>query len=341
MQAAVSADAQSEAPATAPLESSDQDNYEPFRDVMALEMRLKKWATTAVGQQLTLYLHDPGAFNPRRTLPPLLTALFNRNPNNKKKPLVFLAGVHKGGSIQTLLSVKPEARVMGFEIQMGAYAFASKRFSKSSNVELYHVGASHKESRRRIATDHTDQSEGAGLHPSRGCHQVVNCRESPYTVATEPLSAFYDRRQGQGSLSIKNFDPVDFLLVDTEGHEPQVVAGLRLHEEKYRRVFPLFQFDLGAAWTDERHDRRFPSAFALCVWLEQVGYNLYLVRTNGLMPLAPEFFRLFDLTTVPDKSNFVRGTVLAVYYKLPVLSPYMDLSIDNYVRIPSSCGLFP
>ena len=45
---------------------------------------------------------------------------------------------------------------------------------------------------------------------------------------------------------------VSYALIDVEGHEMGVIAGMNLAQ--LRDTFPIFQYELGGTWIDDRHE---------------------------------------------------------------------------------------
>merc|ERR1719210_1691102 len=88
---------------------------------------------------------------------------------------------------------------------------------------------------------------------------------------------------------------VDFVLIDVEGHEPNVIKGMNLDLEENRRTFPVFQFELGGTWADSRRDKDQWDQYATAKHLRSWGYQLFLLGARQEQPVlwqvAPELFR--------------------------------------------------
>jgi FkbM family methyltransferase len=67
---------------------------------------------------------------------------------------------------------------------------------------------------------------------------------------------------------------VTYALVDVEGYEVPAIQGMRL--ETNAAVFPVFQYELGGTWVDDRHATNW-TQYDLAVYLERLGYKLFLI----------------------------------------------------------------
>ena len=74
-------------------------------------------------------------------------------------------------------------------------------------------------------------------------------------------------------------DEVNYVLIDVEGKEPNVIRGMGL--ETNRQMFPLFQYELGGTWSDSRHDTGQWGQYGIAMYLKALGYALYLMGGDG------------------------------------------------------------
>lgn len=117
-----------------------------------------------------------------------------------------------------------------------------------------------------------------------------------------------------------------YTVLDVEGHESCVIAGMSLQHERFRRIFAAFQYEIGGCWAarDPRHPPGSMSLYEVALFLHSRGYRLYLIGARGgdatasdkgdatLLPLQPEFFQLAS-TQDEGFGPFVAGNVLAIH----------------------------
>lgn len=109
----------------------------------------------------------------------------------------------------------------------------------------------------------------------------------------------------------EKIERVDYVLIDVEGKEPNVIRGIKL--DSMRHVFPVFQYELGGTWTDSRHDENQWSQYGVAMYLKALGYKLFLIGAKNNLPelleVEPEFFRIF----CHRPEAYVDGNMLALH----------------------------
>ncbi|CAE7231361.1 slc35b2 [Symbiodinium sp. CCMP2592] len=221
-----------------------------------------------------------------------------------RNALVFLAGANKGQSTGNVLSACPRARMHIFEIVPKLFEQQQKRFKDSPWVTVHRRGWSDK-----VQTFHiTAPAEGvelAGLYEATG--RWRNAPQLEETVETVTLAGLL--------LELGIQSQVNYVLIDVEGKEPNVIRGMGL--ETNRQMFPLFQYELGGTWSDSRHDAGQWGQYGVAMYLKALGYALYLMGGDGgqdpkkliLLHVEPEFFRW--VCWRPEA--FVDGNLLVVH----------------------------
>jgi hypothetical protein len=103
-------------------------------------------------------------------------------------------------------------------------------------------------------------------------------------------------------------------VIDTEGFEPFVIAGMGLQHQKNRLRFSMFQFEIGGTWAvnDDSHLKGAMGLGETFTFLQNRGYLLYIIGRHGVYPVTPGFY-----DKVPKLNEgygeFIAGNVLAVY----------------------------
>lgn len=217
-------------------------------------------------------------------------------------PTILVCGAHHGESMSNILQVCDRATIHGFEIQQQAFVLASQAFRGRDNVSVHHLGLSDHVGTMPV----TGSGETAGVYVPEGrwAHEAQQG-----TVNVAPVSHF---------LETQGIDKVDYFVIDVEGHEQEVIKGMRL--ETNAPKFPVFQYELGGTWADSRRTGPW-TQFTMAFYLELLGYDLYLMGTvHGnavLLRVGPEFFRYssanYEGYENGGQKYFVQGNALAVH----------------------------
>ena len=182
--------------------------------------------------------------------------------------VVFDVGANVGDWVALLVSVAPRiSRLYAFEPSSSAYArLASRSFptsvlprhlgfsSRSGHASLYVFGES-----AGINSLHNRRGleDGWGIHPA----------DSTEEVTLETIDRFCERER---------IPAVDYLKIDTEGHEVDVLEGARESLEK--GILKAVQFEYGGTYIDSR--RLLKDVFEM---LAPVDYTVFLITPDGLV----------------------------------------------------------
>jgi FkbM family methyltransferase len=182
--------------------------------------------------------------------------------------VVFDVGANVGDWVALLLSVAPEiSRVYAFEPCAPTYARLSAR-SFSATVLPRHLGFSSKSGKAALYV-FDDAAVLNSLHNRRGLEDGwgIQPAASSEEVTLETIDAFCER---EGIAS------VDYLKIDTEGHEVDVLQGARKSLES--GILKAVQFEYGGTYIDSR--RLLKDVFEL---LAPVDYTVFLITPDGLV----------------------------------------------------------
>jgi hypothetical protein len=74
------------------------------------------------------------------------------------------------------------------------------------------------------------------------------------------------------------------------------------------------RFELGGTWADSRHDISMPNLFSVALYLENFGYDLYIIGYKGFFRVSPAFFWLNHnfKENVEGVGYYIPGNALAV-----------------------------
>ena len=194
---------------------------------------------------------------------------------------MFIVGANYGDSITNVLrscaEVTPRGEPM---INPSIYAFEAvpeifqklkdtmfmvifqtlPRFPNSSNLRLFQNAVS--DINGSSVEVHSDLGGGGGLH-------------SEYKSKEMTSRGFVDTVTFDWVLhDVHSNEVVDYVLIDVEGFEVNVVRGMNLEQNVHK--FPMFQVELGGTWVDGRHSTDWTQG-DLAEYLENLGYDLFLL----------------------------------------------------------------
>lgn len=181
--------------------------------------------------------------------------------------VAFDVGANAGDWTDNLVRSGPAAglRVYAFEPGEHAYSVLRTRFADTHTVRLFNTGLSDGEGEGRFIEDNANSelSRFVTLEESitDGRMHLVPLTTVDHVIAREGL------------------ETVDFIKVDTEGHDLRVIQGAR--EALTRQSIGILQFEYGATWIHQGATL----AQALCL-LGTSGYTVYLLRRSGLWDFA-------------------------------------------------------
>lgn len=193
-----------------------------------------------------------------------LIAIGRRLPS---KPVIFDVGANVGSYTRMVLSLIPEARIFAFEPS----PFTLKKFQENvgsrENVRVFNLGMSDKEGAAILHAD-APGSGGASVYHRRLDHFGIEAGHEE-SIALTTLDGF---------CAAQGIEAIDFLKLDTEGHELAVLGGGKemLSSGRVKAI----QFEFGGANIDSR------SFFQDFFYLLNPAYYLYRIRNDALMRIG-------------------------------------------------------
>ena len=223
---------------------------------------------------------------------------------NKKQSVVFVGGTNDGEASMHILNICNSITFYGFEIQIDFYKKAKSNLLGFKNVHMQNLGWSDK-------VEHNLAIGGirgtAGLYDPKGQR---GWKLQKNKISTVLLSSFvFDN----------NINETIYVLIDTEGHEPNVLRGMNLNLIDNQKKFPIIQYELGGTWAknDNRHNNDPWDQKQAAIYLEQHGYKLFLIGEEEWLYIESDLFNLNTnkLTENEGYGAFIQGNVLAVHTK--------------------------
>lgn len=180
--------------------------------------------------------------------------------------VVFDVGANKGLYAKEFSKNFPEAEIYSFEPSKRTYSFLLGNINGGLNVNPHNFGFSSSKSKMTLYSD----SEGSGL-------ASVYCRDLSYhniamkeceLVTLDTIDDFCMR---------ENIDCINFLKIDTEGHELAVLQGAE--RMLWEGGIDFIQFEFGGTCIDSK-------VFFRDYWLLlHQQYRIYRILQNGLIEI--------------------------------------------------------
>eukprot|EP01084_Bolivina_argentea_P075130 136218_1 len=180
---------------------------------------------------------------------------------------VFAVGAHHGESILSLSTnncTHKSLRVYGFEGQENNYKIAVENTqNKYNNIHIFPFAISDKSQINAPFTS-KDTVEIGGLFKHFEGLELTNY------VNVTTFELFSKTNQ---------IDVVDYTIMDVEGYEINAILGMNLENNLER--FPMFQFENGDTWYDERGGTNLTHV-SLLFYLQSLGFHLYVIGKQAL-----------------------------------------------------------
>jgi FkbM family methyltransferase len=190
---------------------------------------------------------------------------------------VFDVGANRGAWTDTVLSINPGARIHAFE--PGARSFAAleaKRLPPNVTLNRLALGAAAEQRELHLFGDHSELS-------SLYRREALDGFPVERSDATEPVTTLDAYCASHG------IEQIDYLKVDTEGHDLKVLQGAR--EKFTAHAIGIVQFEYGMANIDSRDLLKDFFAF-----FADLRYDLIKLRAQGLAPFPRYDARLENFT---------------------------------------------
>jgi len=111
---------------------------------------------------------------------------------------------------------------------------------------------------------------------------------------------------------------------------------MELEKEASQERFPMFQFELGGTWKDERHNNDPWSIQSTMKHIEDAGYEIYMIGTENWMRVYHEFFtdQYFNHLETGD-GHYAAGNALCIHKRFSV--PNIRAAIRAMHPVGLSC----
>ena len=197
--------------------------------------------------------------------------------------LILDIGANHGDLAWAFLEAFPAARVHSFELDPHTFGIVSGRRARSggevqSRWAVTHSGVAREEGQQPFFSGGEEKSGLSSLGPLEATHQKLT-PGGLMNVTTVPRIL---ERYGYGY--------VDFVKIDVEGWEREVILGMHLEDEAMVARIGGMTFETGAPWVDSRKGPSDMSIKQVVDYLSEVrphGYACFYVGRYDLLPISP------------------------------------------------------
>jgi FkbM family methyltransferase len=255
---------------------------------------------------------------------------------------ILVGDVNEGQLSDVVLQVCRGTSFHGFEIQRDVFRRAKKRLRRDHGARVaMHRSAWSDTAAAKVAYSGEGETASLFVADEKGVKPVsLERRREAVTGRFQHAGRFGDwtRHAADGVSAVTLADVADrlanssilYAVIDVEGHEPKVLRGMQL--ESHAKRFPLFQYELGGTWGhhDPRHGGDWSQERAAS-YLNDAGYELYLVATTGWLRITPDFFPVASFLNGGD-GCCANGNVLAVHpgYAPPAIVAAVRASAETH-----------
>lgn len=163
----------------------------------------------------------------------LLDEIFNEKPyffsNTQKSPLIIDCGAHIGISVLFFKSLYPESKIIAFEPDINSFRLLKKNMeiNQFTDVEIYNYAISDFQGETIFYGDFSKNSESVGnsINKDWGKRDFSN----EIKVKVRKLSEF-----------ISKYNKIDYLKIDTEGTELQIIEDIQDDLHKVENIYVEF-----------------------------------------------------------------------------------------------------
>ena len=216
--------------------------------------------------------------------------LLLREGCGEEKLNFIVSGMNEGQLTDVLLKSCSSAYVHGFEIQSKVYEGLLLKYASSKNVFVNNMALSNRKGELPV----TGSGEGAGVYNT---FRNITHWNTKTTVPSINLAQYHPDNK------------FDLVVIDVEGHEPEVIQGMQLELNFLR--YPIIMYELGGTWADSRHSSSW-TQYHMAMYLDQLGYGLYLLGCEDVLPVDKTFFNSSELLQDEGFGPFIQGNVIAV-----------------------------
>lgn len=189
----------------------------------------------------------------------------------KTSKIIFDVGANKGDYTLKLANFFPQDRIYSFEPLPSAYRIAQNKTKGFSNVKLFPLGLGANNTSSNIYSYRNNHSsQHASLHREVFTDIHKDNEIDTFNVELNTVNDFCSDHQ---------LNHINFLKIDTEGYEYEVLKGAKQMLEENRIDFVQFEFNemnvISRVFFKDYFD-----------FFDKIGYRLYRLNTNSLIPIS-------------------------------------------------------
>jgi len=164
--------------------------------------------------------------------------------NNNNIKTFFDVGAHNGTYTDLIRKNFNVKKIFMFEPQNNIYKFIKKKYTKDRRIKIFNFVVSNTVKKQKLNINLHDLT--SSLTKLNKNNSYLNYKAKLFSSDLENIvDKVYEVKSLKLSkiLKKKNITRVDFLKIDTEGHELQVLQGIGSHIKKVRYILIEFHID--------------------------------------------------------------------------------------------------
>ena len=195
---------------------------------------------------------------------------------NIANPCIFDIGSNIGDYTYEALKLNPNANIHCFEPSKDHYKILRSRFLSHKNVVINHFGLSDSADEKLLYKD----------KKITGLASLIKINYDQYGISLDILEKIYTL-PGDQYIKQNKIKKIDFLKIDVEGWEINVLHGLKLSFSK--KLIKVCQFEFGYAQIERRLNFR-----DFYLFFKEQGYKIGIIKPNGNINLIPSYDEFYE-----------------------------------------------
>jgi len=156
---------------------------------------------------------------------------------NLDQKIIFDVGSHEGETLNFLMKIFPQAKYFGFEPQKKCFKKLKKKFLFNKNVKVFNCALGQKNQSKTLYYNSLSTTSTFSL---------INSKSKHYKIKSFFLSSKFAGFYGKQKVKVKTLaqmirvlkiKKIELLKIDTEGHELEVLKGLKSNIKNIKIIF--------------------------------------------------------------------------------------------------------
>ena len=156
----------------------------------------------------------------------------------EQKPIIFDIGSNMGNTIKLFKNKFPQSKIYGFEPIPECYEIIKKKYKENKNIEIYNLAVGEKKE-EKIFNIYKRSGQSSFYKKIENTDWYFKSKKQKLKFPIQEREIKVNIISLDDFVNEKKIEKIDFLKIDTEGYELDVLIGLENKIEKVR--FILFE----------------------------------------------------------------------------------------------------